>query len=232
VSGELIVNDTTGAKPRMAGHEFSLDSSGLWLTRFARVGYDGWTTVALDASGMFGLSFGKAVLWGGTPTPVKPPAGASTLWDNPETVTGEIVAYRAWDYDFQVAEDGTVGVRLESINQDFYWDGPVTTADEVPTATNDKGLYAIRGDEHHRENFKQYMKGAAIWGRVALSGTVVEGQYGYRAERAAIQELWVRPTIDREDSSEGLCKLLADRYQCDATVRAPKWRHVAEKPVG
>jgi hypothetical protein len=226
MSGELIVNDTAGAKPRMAGHEFSLDASGLWLTRFARVGDDGWITI--DASGMFGLSFGKAVLWSGNPTPAKPPASASALWDNPETVTGEIIAYRAWDYDFQVAEDGTVGARLESLHQSFYWDGPVTTADAAPASDNDHGLYAIRGDEHHRDNFRQYMKGRSIWGRVALSGVVVEGQCGYRAERATVQELWVNPTLDDGDAPEGLCKLLADRYQCDATVRAPKWRHIAE----
>lgn len=226
MSGELIVNDTTGAKPRMAGHEFSLDSSGLWLSPLARVG-DGWVSLTLDTNQPF--YWGPTIRFGAqvAPVPAEPPAGASALWDKPETVTGEIIAYRAWDYDFQITDDGAVGVRLESLHQDFYWDGPVTTADAAPAADSDKGLYAIRGDEHHRDNFKNYMKGKAIWGRVALSGIVVEGQCGYRAERAAIQELWVNPYIDTEDSPEGLCKLLADRYQCDATVRAPKWRHIA-----
>jgi hypothetical protein len=226
MSGELIVNDTTGAKPRMAGHEFSLDASGLWLTQFARRDDDGWITV--DASGMLSWPmFGTVGLWTGKSEPVKPPASASALWDNPETVTGEIIAYRAWGYRFQVAADGTVGVRLKSLHQDFYWDGPVATADVAPEADNDRGLYAIQGGEHHRDNFRQYMKVAAIWGRVALSGVVVEGQCGYRAERATVQELWVNPHHDGEESPEGLCTLLADRYQCDATVRAPKWRHIA-----
>jgi hypothetical protein len=217
MSSELIVNDTTGAKPRMAGYEFSLDASGLWLSPFARG----------DGLALYVISSPMMGVWR-TPQTEKP-AATSPLWDNPETVTGEIVAYRAWDYDFQVAEDGAIGVRLESLHQDFYWDGPVTSADEAPSAGNQNGLYAIRGDEHHRNNFNEYMQVKAIWGRVALSGIVVEGTHGYRAERATVQELWVSPDhLHDDDSPEGLCKLLADRYQCDATVKAPKWRHIKE----
>jgi hypothetical protein len=227
VSGELIVNDANASKPRVGGFEFSLDAGKrLWLA--PQLSEGGWITLTggvLDLpqwNNALGYTF--KMYASHDPGADAPPATASPLWDKPETVTGEIVAYRGWDYDFQVTRDGAVNVRLESRHQDFYWDGPVTTADEPPSASGDHGLYAVAAEAHHAGNFCTYVKDAPIWGRVALSGVVVEGANGYRAERATVQELWVNADhLDDEDSADGMCKALGDRYQCDVSVKAPRF---------
>lgn len=222
--GQLYLQAPADHTVRHGGFEFALDTKkGLWVA----------PTLA-DAFGNFSVNLGHAISytisgWNCVEAaPAAPPATASPLWDKPETVTGEIIAYRGWDYDFHVTPDGKVAVRLESRHQDFYWDGPATTADEAPSAEGDHGLYAVASDAHHKDNFGSYVSDAPIWGRVALSGVVVEGTNGYRAERAAVQELWVNAgALDCEDSADGMCKALGDRYQCDVSVKAPRWADIA-----
>jgi hypothetical protein len=68
------------------------------------------------------------------------------------------------------------------------WDGPALTADAVPAAPPDEhGIYALR-----KEPFAESGYDGAITGEVALSGIVIEGTQGYRAERAVIRSLYVR----------------------------------------
>lgn len=159
----------------------------------------------------------------------KPP-----LWQKPERVEQEIIAYRAWYLDWQLIGWSGEGkeqlpiVRpvLHSTNQEFTWDGPVTHADHPPggEANNHYGLYAVGVEERFEGNFATYVKSGSVWGEVALSGLVVEGERGYRAETVTIRRLWVggstRINFYIEPFSR-LAQLLADRYQCD----------VAEHPV-
>jgi hypothetical protein len=194
-----------------------------------------WAPPAKDMAVDYLNSLSYPLLQWGYATPRKAPpppkpATASPLWEHPDTVTEEIVAYRGWSYDFGIQEDGSIEVWLESLYQDFYWKGPVTTASQPPAADNDLGLYAVGGQPHHEGNWNYYVEDAEsvqVWGRVALSGVVVEGKNGYRAERATIQELWVNPRDPRtEDNLDGVCKALADRYQCDVSVKTPEWADI------
>lgn len=156
-----------------------------------------------------------------------PPEGASHLWENPEVQTTEIIGYRAWDYGCVVQPDSTVEILLQSPYQGTLWEGPVLTADREPGVGHGCGLYAIGTKERSETNYYDYVEPAKIWGKVAMSGIVVEGARGYRAERMAIQELFVNPDyMDGHSSPQGLAKLLADRYQCDCTVMEPTWGYI------
>lgn len=220
---------TSEEKPRQGGYEFYFDlAKSLWLA--PQVGF-------LDDFDMSGV-LSSISQWNppvdGLPLPPRVPVSASHLWEKPEVVTEEIIAYRAWTYDTVITPDGAIEVRLESQYQEYFWDGPVTVSDKIPAVGSDHGLYALGLQPHHEGNWLSYITGnnGEVWGRVALSGIVVEGDCGYRAERATIQELWVNPEefvggYGNSDSPEGLCKLLGDRYQCDVSVRVPRWEDFA-----
>lgn len=117
--------------------------------------------------------------------------------------TGELIAYRCW----RLMGDILVPV---SKNTDFdTWDGPVARSDVNPRDNSGSGLWAIKLNkpEAIQNLLRSYYPD--VHGMVALSGTVVEHEIGYRAERATIRVLRVVPPV-----SDGLIKLLADRYQC------------------
>jgi hypothetical protein len=110
---------------------------------------------------------------------------------------------------------------LQSISQDVVWAGPVLHAHETPHAGNPAGIYALaqrpapRGDSR-TEYFIQ-----GVYGTVALTGTVVEHEDGYRAERATIRDLWLgHPGRWPRDLYARFCRcevrrMLAERYQCE-----------------
>lgn len=184
-----------------------------------------------DAPEYCGLTFykGKAGLYlsadqyhgYSSPEPPKPPAGTSAMWENPTEVTGELVGYRAWDYKVRVGPDWKVEARLQSPYHDNLWDGPVQHADETPEEGTDHGLYAVGTSKFHADNWWTYLREEPIWGRVGMSGIVVEGGSGFRAQTMTIQELWLNPNAEIEDDPISLMSLLADRYQCEVSFRAP-----------
>src|SRR5439155_2347164 len=89
----------------------------------------------------------------------------------------EIMGWRAW-----TLVPGEECLRSVSYNH-VIWDGPVLHADAIPTARNPNGVYAV-----HIPNNVPWTR---IWGEVALSGTVVEGENGYRGEVATIRSLYI-----------------------------------------
>ena len=129
-----------------------------------------------------------------------------------EPIKGEIVAWRGW----RLRHDHG-GVRLWSTTWDVSWDGPTLTAHMVP-AMDDRnvhamlmplwvggelpafataaGVYALR-PEAFRESTYAHLP---VIGQVALTGVVVEGDSGYRAERATIRSLYLNvPNVSLED---------------------------------
>lgn len=145
-------------------------------------------------------------------------AGDSGAGVGPEPVAEEIIAWRSWDL-----RDGA----LWSTTQNFCWDGPSVTADAVPTADNSNGIYALQeiSDTPITD----------VWGQVELSGLVVEGEKGYRAERATIRSLYIGrrqkqmaldgitpPQHFYEWPEQALVQALAARYAVDVKIAEPR----------
>lgn len=103
---------------------------------------------------------------------------------------GVIPAWRCWRVDGSYAGT-TLVVRLVSHTRVEYWDGPVKVADVVPAPDNESGLYAAKHWESPILPCHTNAGDLRVFGRVGLYGIVVEGDRGYRAERAVIEELWL-----------------------------------------
>jgi hypothetical protein len=137
-------------------------------------------------------------------------------------VAQEILAWRAWNVD----DEGY----LLSITAGCRWDGPVFDNGVAPQVDSypswvvfgsKPGISKTLGVHATRERGRWT---GMVYGVVALSGSVIEGEDGYRAQRAAIRSLIVtQPTANR--NMLDLSATLADRYQCDVTIEP-----AAEKP--
>lgn len=131
----------------------------------------------------------------GTPTPV------------PTPVTEEILAWRGW----RLLNDLDGEFFLWSVNHECAWTGPTLVADVQPTKYGASGIYALMS----RTEVIQQGYAPNVVGQVALSGIVVEGEHGYRAERATIRSLTIfgypAPTVRPID----LIVELGERYQCE-----------------
>lgn len=115
-------------------------------------------------------------------------------------VQGEIIAYRGW----LLMGDILTPV---SRNGDFRtWEGPVATTDVEPDMHNGCGLYAAKL-EHAQRLVDSY--GMPVHGLVGLLGRVVEHSLGYRSSKQVVRVLRVVPPV-----SDGILKLLEERYQC------------------
>jgi hypothetical protein len=125
----------------------------------------------------------------------------------PEPVSEEIIAWRGW----KMKRDDANRWVLLSITWNAVWEGPTFIADEIPARDSQHGVYARKS----RETLGEYA--GVCCGEVALSGVVVEGENGYRAERATIRSLiifgWPAPDVrPLEVMTE-----LEERYQCEVS---------------
>jgi len=125
-----------------------------------------------------------------------------------EPITQEVLAWRGWSLNWAEKEQGWF---LYSVNHDVRWDGPSLMADKVPDSQNTHGIYALA--DKGQLLLQGY--GTQVLGEVALSGIVVEGERGYRAERATIRNLVVfgypRPDVRPIE----ILVELENRYQCE-----------------
>ena len=152
-----------------------------------------------------GAGAGAIMKWGDLPNPTsygyadeKPPLVA---------VSKEIIAWRGWR--LVKYEDGW---RLHSVSMaDVCWDGPTLVADKVPERDSPHGIYAINNRAAVVGNGYQ----GHCLGEVALSGVVVEGIYGYRAERATIRSLTLLGYFDVSTRPIEIMADLEERYQCE-----------------
>ena len=139
------------------------------------------------------------------------------------TGTGELLAWRFWRL-CRWYRDGQV--RLASIAVRWAWDGPVFHAHALPSGddTDRVGVHAMRG-RLPATNWRLWGTAIHVVGCVALSGRVVEHEYGYRAERVTIRSLRLtigaHLTLPQEAAMRQVVRDLEDRYQ--APVR-PAWR--------
>lgn len=124
-----------------------------------------------------------------------------------ESATTELLATRGWRLTFSPY----IGVRLQSLCLEVVWDGPTLVAHGDPEQP-DTGIHAAK-DEAWTTEFCRYACIAPVWGVVALSGKVVEGQTGYRAERATIQSLALHYT--HQGISQDVVRASGRKFQAD-----------------
>jgi hypothetical protein len=177
--------------------------------------------------------------------PPPPPDVVDDYQGPPEVVEGEIVAHRFWGLDWSNPDDPA----LRSVAWNVRWDGPTLTAHMVPqrktkqreadnwfggymipiwTASgadakppsnaSEAGIYALRCPDEARAIYGGYAS-SAVRGTVALSGQVVVGTKGYRAERATVRSLCLTSHA-RDEMPEGwnplrLATHLAEKYGVD-----------------
>lgn len=122
----------------------------------------------------------------------------------------EILAWRAWRLGAGVTYQRPC---LWSITRDVPWKGPVMSADKEPALDHTHGIYALREPDTEYRRSQHSLHGV-----VALSGTVIEGTTGYRAERAVIRGLWFNmETLAVSYPDRRPIEVMAeleDRYQC------------------
>lgn len=129
----------------------------------------------------------------------------------------EIVAQRGWRLKVQLIESDVVEAILYSLNG-TRWEGPMLRADLVPTTANANGIYAVMSSSPHRVS---YCKSHVI-GEVALSGTVIEGEMGYRGEQATVRSLILHHGHHQLPDDVRVLDVvwaLEARYHCDVTVK-------------
>lgn len=153
-------------------------------------------------------------------TPQESPVPVESLrWSE-----GELLGWRVWRLG-RVQRDGSL--RLCSVARRTIWPGPVMTADQEPTAlrTDRHGLYVLKPTVRARGNaggeFDRLW--AIVWGWVALSGTVVEHENGYRGARAVVRRLRLGARahllFQKPGEIEAVRDELERRYQCPVIVR-------------
>jgi hypothetical protein len=138
-----------------------------------------------------------------------------------QRVESEIVAWRGW----QLGEDDD-GPLLRSFNN-TPWTGPVLTADKEPDPGHNHGIYALGQRPDWRSPNASYFLDAA-YGEVGLSGLVIEGGCGYRAERAVVRSLYVGNPERYGPLGERMCAweiagLLGERYGVEVDVPLERW---------
>src|SRR5512146_1382435 len=130
-----------------------------------------------------------------------------------EAVAQAILAWRGWYLDLDEAGEWW----LRSISMSTRWEGPTLVADKVPERDSPHGVYALR------ERAKVGRQGdmGNCCGEVALSGVVVEGNTGYRAERATIRRLILLGYPLPDVRPIEVMTALEDKYQCEVGWEEP-----------
>lgn len=165
-----------------------------------------------------------------------------------ETSTQEFIGYRAWMNRLllekvEVEGDGPgfkIGYDVMSLFYPTVWDGPVLVCDKKPEANNRHGIYACKDETDILS------EGHTFYGKIGLSGTVIEHEKGYRGTKAVIRELWfnqlavVGVTLQMLEtpglaknlphweevyrwiaSPRGVADYIEGKYQCECHVSAP-----------
>lgn len=143
----------------------------------------------------------------------------------PVPIAQEILAWRGW----HLSKDKEGHARLTSLAHGVAWDGPRLIADAIPTNNNNNGVYALMKGTEHYEHYRQE---ASVWGSVALSGIVIDGERGYRAEQAVIRSLTIRrhPEELRDIIMLEIACALEDCYQCSVELDSDSiWAETPER---
>jgi len=163
------------------------------------------------------------------------------------TIEQEVLAWRSWNIGNERGrtfwiDDAPV---LWSVVLPCCWLAPVQTADALPGLGNTSGIYALRHfprrvrfqDWWHHDTYREYLDDTPVQGVVALSGRVVQGTRGYRAERAVVRALWLNnwylwPQWAQKDR-QAVIRGLEERYQVDVFDEPePRTRRRLEREFG
>jgi hypothetical protein len=161
----------------------------------------------------------------------------------------EIVAWRAWLL-LRDGDDWYLRSFFYPEHKPMRWEGPAVRADKTPTAESAHGIYALTKDRldapylggiatvawaqvhlgvpvtdvaagtHPSDG--RYKTEGVVYGEVALSGTVIEGTKGYRAEQAVVRSLTLK--LDKAWAVGAnlrpleIMAALEDRYQCPVSL--------------
>jgi hypothetical protein len=120
---------------------------------------------------------------------------------------------------------------LKSAHNDMTWAGPTVHADRIPTRDNSHGIYAVATKEQIPP-MPSY--GGYAFGEVELSGVVVVGEHGYRAETATVRSIHLQKRQDEmpldgitppqtycDWPSEALVNTLEQLYAVEVTILPP-----------
>lgn len=147
------------------------------------------------------------------------PAGGDAS-PRPEPIAQEIIGWRGWNWLHEPDAFGGWSLALQGF-RGRTWEGPTFIADQLPEASNENGIYARPMDWYQKMmSNRYYMFGfgsgahpSPVQGTVALSGRVIQGEHGWRAERGTIRELWVMGAVPVPELF--VRAHLEDRYGCD-----------------
>lgn len=131
-----------------------------------------------------------------------------------------MIGWRWWSLEGDV---------LKSVSHPTKWEGPTLRADKKPTKSNPHGIYCLaKRDKIGAWKPEQFRR---AFGKIELSGRVVKGEQGYRAEQATVLALYVKRRdlvrFDADGSRHNtfgawpdaeLLRSLGERYQCDVEV--------------
>lgn len=133
---------------------------------------------------------------------------------------GELLAWRCWRLG-RLRSDG--GIRLLSLSAPAAWDGPVLVAHRMPSESpfSTSGVYALKALPPRRADV-HWSDVCWVSGWVALSGRVIEHEYGYRAERAVVRRLRLgvgtHLRVTRMEDVLALAAELERRYQAPVNL--------------
>ena len=186
-----------------------------------------WCRCMGCSCGMTGYSLGGTF---SLATTAAPRTGDGVKIESQDT---EIIAWRAW---FLVEHEGDWYLRsfFYPMDDPMRWEGPAVRADKTPELESKHGIYAltekrfgsvcdenvysmraIGGDGHYKaEGF--------VYGEIALSGTVIEGTNGYRAEQAVVRSITLKLdkawALTSKQVPLEIQASLEQRYQCPVTL--------------
>jgi hypothetical protein len=104
--------------------------------------------------------------------------------------TGSIIAYRYFDYvdgEYWSMSSGIVGQNPITNRPRGNYQGGWNISDRVPTLNNKSGIYAAK--KKNSPILRDYAAAGTL-AKVELSGRVIEGEYGYRAQYCRILEVY------------------------------------------
>ena len=148
------------------------------------------------------------------PQPVTPPP--IVPWQSER----ELLAWRAWGLCHW---PGDPRPALHSIGVPWAWNGPVLRADFAPYGSpeNHSGIHALKIPLYGHVPWI-WTESCWVTGWVALSGRVVEHEFGYRAERAVIRKLRLgvgtHLVEQRIPVLQRIARELEDRYQAPVKI--------------
>ena len=148
-----------------------------------------------------------------------------------ESQDTEIIAWRAW---YLVEHEGDWYLRSFFCPEGnpMRWEGPAVRADKTPELESAHGIYALTekrfGSVCYEDVYSmiggdgRYKAEGYIYGEIALSGTVIEGTNGYRAEQAVVRSLTLKLdkawALTSKQVPLEIQASLERRYQCPVTL--------------